>query len=102
MTPFHGSLSGPGTVQISIDHVISPGHCAWLTGPSAGFHPGACTTPVWLPTVTTGQSWTFTDYTAFVPGSYTAEVRATDHGQFQTGMSRRDMAVFLIRAFFQH
>ncbi len=102
VTPFHGALSGPGTVQISIDHVVSPGHCAWLTGSKTGFHPGSCGAPVWLPTVTKGQSWTFVDYTAFAPGTYTAEVRAADQGQVQTHFSRADMSVFLIRAAIRH
>ncbi len=95
--PFAGTLSGPGRLQFSIVENVSPGHCAWLGASGGVFQPGPCGTPVWLPTVTKGNSWSFTDRRALPPGKFVAEVRATDQGQTEQAPAARPITVTLHR-----
>jgi hypothetical protein len=91
--PFEGTIVGPGMVQISIVENVSRGHCAWLTSNKGGFQAGPCGGPIWLPTVSTGDNWSFTDRRALPPGHFVAEVRATDQGQSEQafGAGTRNM-----------
>lgn len=82
-----GSLTGSGTVSISIAQLTGPNQCRWLTNSKGDFRAGSCSGPIWLPANLAGKKWTYTLQRALPPGNYTVESRASSKGTSETGFS---------------